>query len=86
MANHLKWKVQMVSTSTTQENPSVTWDYESIHYQQLCEWYLKLRKNILPSKITILRLTLILLFFKEIIHSYKTNVIEKLVPITEKAT
>lgn len=53
MTNHLKCVVQTVSTSTTYENSSVTWGYNSIHYQQLCEWCLKLSKNVFLPKISI---------------------------------
>lgn len=41
-------------------------------------------KNTPPPKITILRLILILLFLKEIIYSYQTNIIKRSITITKE--
>lgn len=59
-------------------------NYKLIHYQQLRELYVKPGKNTPPPKITILRLILILLFLKEIIYSYQTNIIKRSITITKE--
>lgn len=74
----------MVSTSLKYGDFLRTWSYKPPHHQQVCELCVKLSKNSLPLKITILRLILILLSFKEITYSYKTNVIKRLITITKQ--